>query len=111
LGLFTHTTFEAAVLALQEGDAVLLVTKGVTESRRGAAEFGVERVSRTLRNSTAASASAICEAVLREAYDFANRPWSRLLSFLYRNKRCRPDDLTALALVRRRQPSATAVPR
>jgi serine phosphatase RsbU (regulator of sigma subunit) len=111
LGLFTHTTFEAAVLALQAGDAVLLVTKGVTESRRGAAEFGVERVARMLRNATAASASAICEAVLREAYDFANRPWSRLLGFLYRSKRCRPEDLTALALVRRRQPSTAVVSR
>ena len=35
LGLFTHTTFEAMILALQEGDTLLVVTKGVTESRRG----------------------------------------------------------------------------
>ena len=30
LGLFTHTTFEATILALQKGDALLVVTKGVT---------------------------------------------------------------------------------
>ena len=35
LGLFTHTTFEAVVLAFQEGDSLLVVTKGVVESGRG----------------------------------------------------------------------------
>jgi serine phosphatase RsbU (regulator of sigma subunit) len=101
LGLFTHTTFEAAFLALQEGDAVLVVTKGVTESRRGETEFGVQRVTRTLRNTTAASAPAICEAVLHEAHDFAHHPWSRFLSLFQKSKGRNQDDLTALALVRR----------
>ena len=100
LGLFTHTTFEATILALQPGDAVLVVTKGVTGSRRGGTEFGVQRVTRALRNKTAASASAICEAVLREAHDFSQHPWSRFLNLFHRSKRCNPDDLTALALVR-----------
>jgi serine phosphatase RsbU (regulator of sigma subunit) len=101
LGLFTHTTFEATVLALQQGDALLVVTKGVTGSRRGGTEFGVQRVTRALRNKTAASASAICEAVLREAHDFSQHPWSRFLSLFHKTKRCNQDDLTALALVRR----------
>ena len=101
LGLFTHTTFEAVVLALQEGDAVLVVTKGVTESRRGGSEFGVQRVTRTLRNTTAASASAICEAVLHEAHEFAHPPWSRFLSLFHKSQGCNQDDSTALALVRR----------
>ncbi len=100
LGLFTHTTFEAAVLALQRGDELLVVTKGVTGSRRGGTEFGVQRVTRTLRNTTAASASAICEAVLHEAHGFAHRPWARFLSFFHKKKGCNEDDLTALALVR-----------
>ena len=106
LGLFTHATFEAAILVLQEGDSVLLVTNGVTESRRGGAEFGVERVARLLRNSTTKSASEICEVVLRAAYDFANHPWSRFLGFLRANHRCRQNDLTALALVRPRRRQA-----
>jgi serine phosphatase RsbU (regulator of sigma subunit) len=101
LGLFTHTTFEAVILVLQEGDAVLVVTNGVTGSRRGATEFGVQRVTRTLRNTTAASASAICEAVLHEAHDFAHHPWSRFLSLFHKKAGCNEDDLTALALVRR----------
>ena len=101
LGLFTHTTFEAVVLAFQEGDSLLVVTKGVVESGRGADEFGVERVERLLKESTAESASEICNTVLQQAYDFANRPWSRVLGFLHPGKR--QDDLTALALVHRRQ--------
>jgi serine phosphatase RsbU (regulator of sigma subunit) len=100
LGLFTHTTFEAVVLAFQEGDSLLVVTKGVVESGRGADEFGVERVERLLKNSTAKSASEICETVLQQAYDFTNHPWSRVLGFLHPGKR--QEDLTALALVRRR---------
>lgn len=100
LGLFTHTTFEAVVLALQEGDALLTVTKGVTESTRGAAEFGIERVEHLLKKATANSASEICDLVLREAYDHAHRPWSRVLGLLHAGRR-REEDLTALALVRR----------
>jgi serine phosphatase RsbU (regulator of sigma subunit) len=101
LGLFTHTTFEAVVLALQEGDALLTVTKGVTESRRGAIEFGVARVEQLLKKSTANSAAEICDLVLQEAYDHAHHPWSRILGLLQAGQR-REDDLTALALVRRR---------
>lgn len=100
LGLFSHTTFEAAILALQPGDAVLVVTKGVTGSRRGATDFGLERVERMLKDATTASASAICEDVLREAHDFSHHPWSRFLGLFQKNESC-TDDLTALALVRR----------
>jgi serine phosphatase RsbU (regulator of sigma subunit) len=101
LGLFSHTTFEAAILALQPGDAVLVVTKGVTGSPRGSTDFGVERVERMLKDATTASASAICEGVLREAHDFAHDPWSRFLSLFHKTQSCITDDLTALALVRR----------
>lgn len=101
LGLFTHTTFEAAILVLQEGDTLLVVTKGVTGSRRGGTEFGVQGVTRTLKNTTAASASEICQAVLRDAHDFSHHPWSRLLGLFHKEKACNEDDSTALALVRR----------
>jgi serine phosphatase RsbU (regulator of sigma subunit) len=100
LGLFSHTTFEAAILALQQGDAVLVVTKGVTESRRGSTPFGAERVERMLKDAPTASASAICEAVLREAHDYSHHPWSQFLSLFQKKELC-TDDLTALALLRR----------
>jgi serine phosphatase RsbU (regulator of sigma subunit) len=100
LGLFSHTTFEAAILALEQGDALLVVTKGVTGSRRGSTDFGAKRVERMLKDATTASASAICEHVLREAHDFAHHPWSQFLSMFQKHESC-SDDLTALALVRR----------
>ena len=100
MGLFTHSTYEPAVLAFEPGSRLLLVTKGITESRRGAAVFGSERVTRLLQNSSTDSASRICEAVLREAYDFGNHPWSRVCDLLHLRKPCKRDDLTAVALVR-----------
>jgi serine phosphatase RsbU (regulator of sigma subunit) len=77
LGLFTHNTYEPAVLAFELRAKLLLVTKGITERRRGATRFGSERVIRSLQNSNTDSASRICEAVLREANDFGNHPRSR----------------------------------
>ena len=74
LGLFTHVTYEPAVLAFEPGDRLLLVTKGVTESRQGTAEFGMKRVERLLERSNGHSAAEICDTVLREAYDFGNHP-------------------------------------
>ena len=100
LGLFTHSTYEPAVLAFEPRSKLLLVTKGITESRRGAAVYGGERVSRLLQNSSTDSASRICEAVLREAYDFGHHPWSCVYDLLHLRKPCRKDDLTAVTLVR-----------
>ncbi len=100
LGLFTHTTYEPVVLALEPRDKLLMVTKGVTESRRGATEFGAERVERLLENSNGDSASKICDTVLREAYEFGNHPWWRLYNLLKSPKQHSKEDLTAVALVR-----------
>jgi serine phosphatase RsbU (regulator of sigma subunit) len=100
LGLFTHVTYEPAVLAFEPQDKLLLVTKGVTESRRGTAEFGPKRVERVLEHSNGDSASAICDTVLRQAFDFGNNPWSRLYNFFHPRKQRSHEDLTAVALVR-----------
>lgn len=105
LGLFTHNLYEAAVLAFEPGARLLLVTKGVTERRRGAAKFGRERVIRTLENANTDSASTICETLLREVCDFGKRSRSRIPGFLHSGKRRSSDDLTAVALVRPRPPN------
>jgi serine phosphatase RsbU (regulator of sigma subunit) len=101
LGLFTHVTYEPAVLAFEPRDKLLLVTKGVTESRRGATEFGVKRVERVLEQSHGATASQICDNVLSQAYNFGNHPWSRVYDFLFTRRQRSSEDLTAVALVRR----------
>jgi serine phosphatase RsbU (regulator of sigma subunit) len=100
LGLFTHVTYEPAVLAFEPGDKLLLVTKGVIESRQGAAEFGVKRIERLLERSNGDSAAKLCDTVLREAYDFRSHPWARVYDFLHPRKQRRHEDLTAVALVR-----------
>ncbi len=105
LGLFTHNLYEPAVLAFEPRAKLLLVTKGITERRRGSARFGSERVIQSLQNSNTDSASVICEAVLQEAYDFGNRPRSRVHGLLHPRKRRNSEDLTAVALVRPSHPS------
>lgn len=100
LGLFTHVTYEPAVLAFQPGDKLLLATKGVTESRRGATEFGVKRMERLLERSNGHSAARICDTLLREAYDYGNHPWARIYELLHARKKRTRDDLTAVAIVR-----------
>ena len=100
LGLFTHVTYEPAVLAFESKDKLLLVTKGVTESRRGASEFGSKRIERLLEQSNGDAASKICDTVLREAYDFGNHPWSRVYDFFHSRGQRSHEDLTAVTLVR-----------
>lgn len=89
LGLFTHSTYEPALLAFGRGAKLLLVTKGISESRRGTAGFGNERLKQLLESSSTDSAAEICEAVLRDADDF-----------LHARKPRRCDDFTAVTLVR-----------
>jgi serine phosphatase RsbU (regulator of sigma subunit) len=101
LGLFSHVTYEPAVLAFEAQDKLLLVTRGVIESRRGATEFGAHRLERLLEHSNGDSASKICDTVLREAYNFGNHPWSRVYDLLHSRKQYSNEDLTAVALVRR----------
>src|ERR1700761_3363360 len=44
MGLFTHSTYEPAVLAFAPHAKLLLVTEGVTESRRRSTKFDDERI-------------------------------------------------------------------
>jgi serine phosphatase RsbU (regulator of sigma subunit) len=107
LGLFTHSTYEPAVLAFDRHAKLLLVTKGATGSRRRSTMFDDERIPLLLENSTADAAS-ICEAVLRAADDPENHPKSRL----HPRKPKHRDDLTVVALVRRGEaPGSTQPPK
>jgi serine phosphatase RsbU (regulator of sigma subunit) len=108
MGLFTHSTYEPAVLAFAPHAKLLLVTEGVTESRRRSTKLDDERIRLLLENSTTDSASEICEAVLRGADDSANRAGSRALLRPRKQKYC--DDLTAVALVRRGGTPGSAYP-
>jgi serine phosphatase RsbU (regulator of sigma subunit) len=99
-GLFTHTTFEPAVMALQEGDALLLTTRGVSGSKRGREEFGVERIKRFLLDARSLSAAEICRGVLQQSHDFAKVPWWSIPAHLEARKQAAHQDRCALALLR-----------
>jgi serine phosphatase RsbU (regulator of sigma subunit) len=108
MGLFTHSTYEPAMLAFEPCAKLLLVTKGITETKRGAAMFGVERVTRLLEGCSTNSAAKICEDVLQEVHDFTKNLWSRIQDILQPGKQHYSDDLTAVALVRPVQPSGVS---
>ena len=76
MGLFTHLTYEPSMLAFEPGAGLLVVTKGVIESRRGRMQFGAERVLGLLQNNKAESAVDICRATLQATPDFKKaRSW------------------------------------
>src|ERR1700756_624914 len=86
LGLFSHTTTDARIVALETGAALVLVSKGVVEVSRKAEEFGLNRVEEVLQAHRAVGAQDLCTCVLKAAQHFST---SRV-----------HDDLTALALIR-----------
>lgn len=98
MGLFTHLVYEPSIQAFEPGDRLLIVTKGVVESQRGRSQFGVDRVVRTLEETTADSPADICQTVLRAAADF-QKP-SRFGISRLRRSRQRREDMTALAVTR-----------
>jgi serine phosphatase RsbU (regulator of sigma subunit) len=92
-GLFTHLTYEASMQAFEHGAALLVVTKGVTESKRGKTLFGAGRVLEVLEAEKDQSASRVCAAVLEAAYGFQKKRWG----FGHKDV---VEDMTALAMVR-----------
>jgi serine phosphatase RsbU (regulator of sigma subunit) len=99
MGLFTHLTYEPSMLAFEPGAGLLVVTKGVIESRRGRVQFGAERVLGLLQNNKAESAVDICRATLQATHDFRKLAWYSPHK-LRRRRHEVDEDLTALAMVR-----------
>lgn len=105
-GLFTHSTYEPAVLGFDRHAKLLLVTKGITETK-GIAEsqqeptmFDAEHL-RVLLESSTPDAASICEAVLGAADESGDHTRSRLHDFFHPGNQKNGDDVTAVALVRR----------
>lgn len=98
MGLFTHLVYEPSIQAFEPGARLLIVTKGVVESHRGRAQFGVDRVVRLLEETSADSAADICRSVLQAAADFQKPP--RFGISRLRSRRRRREDMTALAVTR-----------
>lgn len=87
LGLFSHATCEAPLVALPPGAALLLVSKGLLEGKRRREEFGLERVKTGLQQAANESAKDLCATMIDDVQQFMRRPPVH-------------NDVTALALVR-----------
>jgi serine phosphatase RsbU (regulator of sigma subunit) len=87
LGLFSASTYEAPTAAVPRGGALLLVSRGVVESSRKREEFGLPRLKQRFEQVPLTSAQSVAAAALDVARQFADSA-------------ARPNDLTALALVR-----------
>ena len=95
LGLFSHSTPDASMVALPHGAALLLVSRGLVEAKRKRKEFGFEQVRASLLSNEKDTADRICSGLLEEVQQFVgNRPIE--------------NDVTILALARSRRARAAA---
>jgi phosphoserine phosphatase RsbU/P len=75
LGLFSHSTPDASIVAVQPGAALLLVSRGMVEARRKAREFGLPQVKDHLQQAQAQNAQGICALVVGKVQEFmAGKP-------------------------------------
>lgn len=87
LGLFSLSTSEARLIAMEPGSALALVSRGVVTTECKREEFGLGRVESALKNSGPGGAEAVCRFILDDVQRFASAQPIE-------------DDITALALVR-----------
>ena len=96
LGLFSHATTDALMVALTPGAALLLVSRGIVEGKCSGEEFGLERAKGSLQHATAETAKELCLTVLGDVQQFMCTPPMH-------------DDVTALALMRAAPAKAVTV--
>ena len=92
LGLFSHATSDAPTVALEKGGALLLVSRGLVESkckdyRAEKPEFSLDRAKESLLQNHSPSARELCTSLLTEVGEFTCDPLTH-------------DDRTALAFMR-----------
>ena len=87
LGLFSHATCEAPLVALPPGAALLLVSRGLLEGKRRREEFGLERVKTGLQQTNHETAQELCATVIDGVQRFMHKAPVQ-------------NDVTALALIR-----------
>jgi serine phosphatase RsbU (regulator of sigma subunit) len=88
LGLFSHATCDAPLIAMEPGAVLLLASRGVVEAKCKDEEFGLEGLESALQQAPTVGAHDLCVSIVNQAQDFSCTS-------------SREDDMTALALVRR----------
>jgi serine phosphatase RsbU (regulator of sigma subunit) len=74
LGVTPGARYADSSVELDAGDVVVLYSDGLTEARRGEAEFGLEGLQRVLDAHARQGAGDILRALLAEVQAFADRP-------------------------------------
>jgi sigma-B regulation protein RsbU (phosphoserine phosphatase) len=87
LGLFTHSTHDAQLCVIRPGSSLLLVSRGLIETKRHHEEFGLDRVKESMMQAQFENARELCTAMQAAAQHFLD------------NKQPE-NDLTTLAMVR-----------
>jgi len=91
LGLFSHATHDAHFTTIQPGDALLLVSRGLVESKAGSKEYGIERLAEYVSQISFDDADHLCHQVLSTVKSFTESS---------RRRKEAENDVTTLALVR-----------
>lgn len=92
LGLFSHITHESQFCVVRPGASLLLVSRGMVETKQHQEEFGLDRVKEHLLNAHFDNARELCASIHAAAQRFLENKLPE-------------NDLTTLAMVR---PQATA---
>ena len=73
LGLFSHCTPDASIVALAPGSALLVVSRGTVEAKRKGEELGMEPVKANLHRSRTLTAREICSRVVEQVQEFMRK--------------------------------------
>jgi phosphoserine phosphatase RsbU/P len=73
LGLFSHCTPDASIVALAPGSALLVVSRGTVEAKHKGKEFGMERVKDNLRSARTRTAREICAGMVEQVREFIGK--------------------------------------
>jgi phosphoserine phosphatase RsbU/P len=87
LGLFTHSTHDSQLCVLRPGSSMLLVSRGLIETKRHHEEFGIERVKTSMLQAQFEDARELCTMMHAAAQRFLD-------------DKPADNDLTTLAVVR-----------
>jgi len=87
LGLFSHSVPDSSVVAMQPGNTLLLVSKGIVEAKRRSVEYGIERTKEYLQKTAFETAHETCVGILADVHQFMGTAPTH-------------NDVTALSVVR-----------
>jgi serine phosphatase RsbU (regulator of sigma subunit) len=101
LGLFSHSTHDSQFCTLVPGSMLMLVSKGLVETKAGGQEFGIHRVQQVLDDNLYPTAEEACKGVLAAIENFEKTPTRFGPSFSFAGfGGHEPNDITTIAIKR-----------